>query len=106
MNAPGLAATWRPVLGAPEFGSAIFGLRAFSEAIRSIVLKPAKRSVAGDDRNEVAPELAGLALVELKLIVIYYSDIIRTIYKLLMVERFARRQDLQTQELAKRMAQS
>jgi hypothetical protein len=55
MNAPELAATWRPVLGAPEFGSAIFGLRAFSEAIRSIVLKPAKRSVAGDDRNEVAP---------------------------------------------------
>jgi hypothetical protein len=55
-------------LGAPEFGSAIFGFRAFQGAPRSIVLMPAKRGVATDDRNRVAVQLAGLALVELRLI--------------------------------------
>jgi len=66
--APGLAATWQAILGAPEFGSAIFGLRAFQGATRSIVLMPAKHGVATYDRNRVAVELAGLAFVELRLI--------------------------------------
>jgi hypothetical protein len=47
--------------GAPEFGSAIFGLRAFQGATRGIVLMPAKRGVATDDRNRVAVQLAGLS---------------------------------------------
>lgn len=59
--APGLAATWQAILGAPEFGSAIFGLRTFQGTTRSIVLMPAKRGVATDDRNRVAVQLAGLA---------------------------------------------
>jgi hypothetical protein len=62
MNAaPGLAATWPAILGAPEFGSAIFGLRAFQGPTRSIVLMPTKRVGATDDRNRVAVQLAGLA---------------------------------------------
>ena len=49
------------ILGASEFGSAIFGLRVFRGAIRSIVLMPAKRGVATDDRNQMAAHLVGLA---------------------------------------------
>ena len=49
MNAAlGLAATWQAILGAPEFGSAIFGLRVFQGATRSIVFMPAKRGEATD----------------------------------------------------------
>src|SRR5438045_3090302 len=51
----------QPILGASEFGSAIFGLRAFRGATRSIVLMPAKRGVATEDRNQVAAHLVGLA---------------------------------------------
>ena len=41
-------------LGAPEFGSAIFCVRAFQGPTRSIVLLPAKRGVATYDRNRLA----------------------------------------------------
>jgi hypothetical protein len=44
MNAAlGLCSTWQAILGAPEFGSAIVGLREFRGATRSIFLMPAKR---------------------------------------------------------------
>jgi hypothetical protein len=85
MNAaPGLAATWQAILGAPEFGSANFGLRAFQGETRSIVFMPAKRGVATDDRYRVAAQLAGLAFGRAKT---HFSLIILTLLNLLAVER-------------------
>jgi hypothetical protein len=103
MNAAsGLAATWQAILGAPEFGSAIFGLRAFQGATRSIVLMPAKRGIATYDRNRVAVELAGLAYwLSCDSFVFYHS----VPSSLLAFERVSKRKDLQTQELAKGMGQ-
>ena len=99
MNAaPGLAATWQAILGAPEFGSAIFGLRAFQGATRSIVPMPAKRGGATDDRNRVAVQLAGLAFGRATT---HLSSLILSLRAFWQLNGFARRQDLQTQELAK-----
>src|SRR6478736_4656537 len=61
MLRPDLLQPWQVTLGAPEFGSAIFGLRAFQGATRSIVVMPAKRGVATDHCNRVAVQLAELA---------------------------------------------
>ena len=56
------ALRWLATTGVPEFGSAIFGFRAFRGAARSIVPMPAKRGIATDDRNWVAAHLVELAL--------------------------------------------
>jgi|SRR5437879_4304556 len=61
MSPSALQLCGRAILGASEFGSAIFGLRPFRGATRSVVLMPAKRSVATDDRNQMAAHLVGLA---------------------------------------------
>ena len=103
MNAaPGLAATWQAILGAPEFGSAIFGLRAFQGATRSIGLMPGKRGVATYDRNRVSVELAGLAFGRATT---HLSSIILSLRAFWQLNGFAKREDLQTQELAKGMGQ-
>jgi hypothetical protein len=47
----GTAATRPVTVGAPEFGSAMVGLREFRGATSSIFLMPAKRGVVTDDRN-------------------------------------------------------
>jgi hypothetical protein len=103
MNAaPGLAATWQRILGAPEFGSAIFSLMAFQGATRNIVLMPAKRSVATYDCNRVAARLAGLAFGRATT---HLSSITLSLRAFWQLNGFARREDLQTQELAKGMGQ-
>jgi hypothetical protein len=100
--APGPAATWQAILGAPEFGSAIFGSRTSRGATRNMVLMPAKRGVAADDRNRVAVQLAGLAFGRAAT---HSSSIILSLRAFWQLNGFARREDLQTQELAKGMGQ-
>jgi len=63
---------------------------------------PAKRGVATYDRNRVAVELAGLASGRATT---HLSSIILSLRAFWHLNRFAKRKDLQTQELAKGMGQ-
>lgn len=63
---------------------------------------PAKRGVATYDRNRVAVELAGLAFGRAT---IHLSSIILSLRAFWHLNGFAKRKDLQTQELAKGMGQ-
>jgi hypothetical protein len=63
---------------------------------------PAKRGVATDDRNRVAVQLAGLAFGRAAT---HLSSVILSLRAFWQLNGFARREDLQTQELAKGMGQ-
>ncbi len=63
---------------------------------------PVKRGVATYDRNRVAVELAGLAFGSSYDSFVLYHSVVRAFWQL---DGFARREDLQTQELAKEMGQ-
>jgi len=63
---------------------------------------PAKRGVATYDRNRVAVELAGLAFGRATT---HLSSIILSLRAFWHLNGFAKRKDMQTQELAKGMGQ-
>jgi hypothetical protein len=89
-------------LGSTRIWIGNFRPAGISRTTRSLVLIQTKRGIATDDRNRLAARPAGLAFGRAKT---HLSFIIRSLRAFWQSHGFAKRQDLQTQELAKGVGQ-